>query len=292
MMKISDLTAIYPTAKVVSQPTDNSDLLNFELGNKWIVIPAEGLSLSEIALIKLLIGNQSNAQTLLANSHQWFRRLFLGERMETAQQQQIRIIQIEIINQDPTVTVEKWLEAFKSMFEKPLLDAFLVSQTTAIAIEPLTDQSFDNSEFLGISQTLDNDFYCKSKLYIGQYWLNDGELSTVFNSERKLFKFQLQQNTSRRIFSVANSILKYCFEEQLSDNPWITKSKHELATIPDASETISALYQSGGNVSTTAKQLYLHRNTLQYRIKKFQEVTGFNLKDMNDLLFCYLLTFK
>lgn len=178
------------------------------------------------------------------------------------------------------------------MFEKPLLDAFMINQDSAIAIEQQVGKDFGSTDFLGISQTLDTDFSCSSKLYIGQYWGDDDELVDAFDKERELFQFQIQQNTGRRIFSVANSILKYCFEQQLSQNPLIVKSRHKLLAIPEAQATITNLYQNEGNVSITAKKLFVHRNTLQYRIRKFQEVTGFNLKNVDDLLFCYLLTLE
>ena len=43
------------------------------------------------------------------------------------------------------------------------------------------------------------------------------------------------------------------------------------------------------NLNLIAEKLGIHYNTLKYRIEKFQEQSGFNLKKANDLLFCYLL---
>ncbi|RRK10183.1 hypothetical protein D1831_08810 [Lactiplantibacillus garii] len=291
-MEINQVKTIFPQAVLRADPVENDQYLNFPVGNEWLILPANGVSGREIALLKLLLNDQSTSQTLLANGHRWFRRLFLGEKGPATSQQMVRVIQIQIINQDPAITPTKWLTAFQSMFEHPLLDAFLISTDTAIAVEKLNGKVFASDDFLGISQTLDDDFYCTSKLYVGQYWPADNNLGAVFARERELFQFQVQQNTSRRVFTIANSILKYCFEKQLSQNELIVRSKHELLSLPDARETITSLYQNGGNVSNTAKQLYVHRNTLQYRIRKFQQATGFDLKDMNDLLFCYLLTFE
>ncbi|WP_227869161.1 helix-turn-helix domain-containing protein [Tetragenococcus halophilus] len=44
-----------------------------------------------------------------------------------------------------------------------------------------------------------------------------------------------------------------------------------------------------GNISSAAKELFMHRNTLQYKVDKFQEQTKTNLKKMDDLFLCYLL---
>ncbi len=291
-MEINQIKAIFPEATVQATPSDTAQTLNFPLGSEWLTLSAVGLTPREVDLLKLLVNDQSSTQTLLANGHRWFRRLFLGEKGPATTEETVRVIQIKISNQDPTISPAKWLSAFQSMFEHPLLDAFLISHDSAIAVERLNGKAFMSDDFLGISQTLDNDFYCTSKLYVGQYWPADNQLSAVFARERELFQFQVQQNTRRRIFTIANSILKYCFEKQLSQNDLIVRSKQELLAMPDARETITKLYQNGGNVSNTAKQLYVHRNTLQYRLRKFQTATGFDLKDMNDLLFCYLLTFE
>ena len=43
-------------------------------------------------------------------------------------------------------------------------------------------------------------------------------------------------------------------------------------------DIIIELWKNFGNISSAAKQLFMHRNTLQYRIEKFDEQTGFNLK--------------
>ena len=293
-MEIGQIKAIFPAAKYQKTPIDDERYLNFPYGNQWLVLPAAELTTREIELLRLVVGDQSNDKTLLANGHRWFRRLFLGEKATTKEtiKKPLRIIQVQIINHDPAIAPAKWLEAFKSMFEQPLLDVFMISREHAIAIEQQTSKTFESEDFLGISQTLDTDFSCSSKLYVGQYWHDDDALAAVFAKERELFQFQVQQSTGRRVFSISNSILKYCFERQLSQNPLIVKSKHELRAIPDAQATITNLYQNGGNVSITAKKLYVHRNTLQYRIRKFQEATGFNLKNVDDLLFCYLLTLE
>jgi len=293
IMEIEQLQQIFPTAECRLSPSEDEQYVSFPYDNQWIVLPKKDVSPRETQLLQLVTREQGSDKRTLENNHQWYRRLFLGEKNSGEEESfSLRIIQIKIVNHDFSITAAKWLAAFQSMFEKPLLDAFMISQDSAIAIEQQVGKDFASTDFLGISQTLDTDFSCSSKLYIGQYWGDDDTLVDAFDKERELFQFQIQQNTGRRIFSITNSILKYCFEQQLSQNPLIVKSRHKLLAIPEAQATITNLYQNEGNVSITAKKLFVHRNTLQYRIRKFQEVTGFNLKNVDDLLFCYLLTLE
>lgn len=49
-------------------------------------------------------------------------------------------------------------------------------------------------------------------------------------------------------------------------------------------ETVECYIQHTGNFSQTAKALYIHRNTLQKRLERFEELSGRNLKNSDDLL--------
>ena len=51
----------------------------------------------------------------------------------------------------------------------------------------------------------------------------------------------------------------------------------------DLIETISTYNHYQGNVSKTAKALFLHRQSLLYRLRKIEELTGLSLVDPDDL---------
>jgi sugar diacid utilization regulator len=46
--------------------------------------------------------------------------------------------------------------------------------------------------------------------------------------------------------------------------------------------TLEQFFQLDCNVSETAKKLYIHRNTLLYRLDKFKQETGFDVRHFND----------
>jgi carbohydrate diacid regulator len=50
--------------------------------------------------------------------------------------------------------------------------------------------------------------------------------------------------------------------------------------------TIKALFNNQLNLVETAKELYIHRNTLIYRIDKFQKITGLDLRNFDDAIIC------
>jgi purine catabolism regulator len=46
--------------------------------------------------------------------------------------------------------------------------------------------------------------------------------------------------------------------------------------------TLEAFFAHHGNASQTAESLYLHRNSLLYRLERIREISGLNLDDADD----------
>ena len=47
----------------------------------------------------------------------------------------------------------------------------------------------------------------------------------------------------------------------------------------DLLKTLSVYFDTGANASETADRLFLHRNSLLYRLERIQELTGLDLKE-------------
>ncbi len=54
-------------------------------------------------------------------------------------------------------------------------------------------------------------------------------------------------------------------------------------------ETLEAYLRSGGSVSTTAAETYVHRNTVRYRLRRIREVTGIDVARPEQRLLCELV---
>ena len=48
--------------------------------------------------------------------------------------------------------------------------------------------------------------------------------------------------------------------------------------------TINKFFENNLNVSETSRQLYVHRNTLVYRLEKLQKTTGLDIRVFEDAL--------
>ena len=49
-------------------------------------------------------------------------------------------------------------------------------------------------------------------------------------------------------------------------------------------ETLDAYFKNNMNMGETAQKLYIHRNTLQHRLKRIEELTGYCVYQLDDIL--------
>ncbi|MFC0524723.1 CdaR family transcriptional regulator [Pontibacillus salicampi] len=56
----------------------------------------------------------------------------------------------------------------------------------------------------------------------------------------------------------------------------------ELTKIPSILETLEVFYHNNGSITETADKLHVHKNTLQYRLKKVAAITGYDPRQLKD----------
>ena len=49
-------------------------------------------------------------------------------------------------------------------------------------------------------------------------------------------------------------------------------------------QTLDAYFAAGRSLSAAARRLSTHRNTVRYRLRRFEELTGMNLRHVDDLV--------
>jgi DNA-binding PucR family transcriptional regulator len=68
-------------------------------------------------------------------------------------------------------------------------------------------------------------------------------------------------------------------------NQILGKTKQDTELI----KTVKTYIECNSNATYAAKQLYIHRNSLQYRIDKFSERTGLDIRNFRHALTAYLI---
>jgi carbohydrate diacid regulator len=108
----------------------------------------------------------------------------------------------------------------------------------------------------------------------------------------KLIEIGKKQKVTERVFQVNDYLLEILVRSMDSDV--IGMIKREMKQLletddwEDIAQTIKAWCDSGFNKVHTANSLHIHRNTLQYRMEKIEELTGINNKDYRKMLYLYL----
>lgn len=66
--------------------------------------------------------------------------------------------------------------------------------------------------------------------------------------------------------------------------------EHHVKTVGDTELELTALYffDNNLNITETANELFIHRNTLIYRLNKLESITGYDIRKFNDAINFYL----
>lgn len=136
-------------------------------------------------------------------------------------------------------------------------------------------------------QTIDTDVESDTKLFIGRCWNHDDNIITYYAEEKKIFQSCVDQVIST-VFTLQDVVLSYFAKSKLQKSNIILFYRKQIYQDKQLPNIIRALYQNQGNISLTAKKLYLHRNTLLYHIEKANQNLGLDLKQIDNLLLAYM----
>jgi sugar diacid utilization regulator len=172
------------------------------------------------------------------------------------------------------------LDTLKNIYNSNEI-AMLTYEDTVILIGIFEDI---NEHVSSINETISLSLY--EKCYIGYCHIEDYELLNKLYSEN-IYKINLAKkyNISHMIFG-QNSLL---FEEIMDNLKQEIKEKmlnnfnEGFSNLDeDMVKTIEVFFKSDLNLSEASKELYVHRNTLIYRLDKIQKYTGYDIRKFND----------
>ncbi|HEM4072727.1 TPA: helix-turn-helix domain-containing protein [Streptococcus suis] len=135
---------------------------------------------------------------------------------------------------------------------------------------------------------LEFDFGLRLTLLVGQVWPKHvaDHWPRLYQAEAQLFAHWRARYQQSTVLSFSQLFLWGQGRAGL-ELSLIKASMLELIDQQDMQAIILALWAEGAVVTKAAQVLYIHRNTLQYRLEKWQDLTGLQLKDLTDLSFCY-----
>jgi len=102
------------------------------------------------------------------------------------------------------------------------------------------------------------------------------EVGKIFYAERSVMAYGTL-GIGRLIYQLPINLCRIFVEEVFGEN--VPDSLDEETLI-----TINKFFENNLNVSETSRQLFVHRNTLVYRIEKIQKSLGLDLRNFDDAL--------
>lgn len=281
MTKLDDILQLYPTAEVSERPELTPESVSFICEKGYLNLTNVDLTDRELELLRVLLGEP------VKHYDRW-QAFLCGKGEKPSIKGKVRFIlgKVELKNSEFSLTT--WKKALKEMFMTEILACFQLKNDEFVLVERVGPTSYESADFLGIAQSLDAELNTKTTFFIGNTWPADLELAKVFSEEQAMFGQAMNKNMP--VITAAKSALDY-FTYQSRKQSYLLKSYQELfLKDPQLKKIIQALYHAQGNTTLAAKKLYLHRNSLQYKLNRFTKESGLDVKKMDDLMFCYLLT--
>ena len=102
------------------------------------------------------------------------------------------------------------------------------------------------------------------------------DVGKIFYAERNVVAYSTL-GIGRLIYQLPINLCRIFIEEIFGDNLPIDLDEETLTTI-------NKFFENNLNVSETSRQLFVHRNTLVYRIEKIQKSTGLDLRVFEDAI--------
>lgn len=99
------------------------------------------------------------------------------------------------------------------------------------------------------------------------------EVGRVFENEKNIINYK-SLGLGRIIYQLPTTLCEMFLNEVFKKNPIETLDEDTL-------ETINKFFENNLNVSETSRKLYVHRNTLVYRLEKIKKITGLDLREFD-----------
>lgn len=99
------------------------------------------------------------------------------------------------------------------------------------------------------------------------------EVGKVFENEKGIINYD-NLGIGRIIYQLPTTLCEMFLSEVFKKNPI-------EALDADTIETINRFFENNLNVSETSRKLYVHRNTLVYRLEKIKKITGLDLREFD-----------
>ena len=182
------------------------------------------------------------------------------------------------------------VDVLQNMFPDKQQDFVISINETDIAVVRQTAPNADSSELYKIAQTIQDtvhaELYIDTVIGIGTVAGHLRELADaykeaqiaievvkVFDTERTIIHYE-NLGIGRLIYQLPTTLCEIFLSEVFKKNTIDSLDQETLLTI-------NKVFENNLNVSATSRKLFVHRNTLVYRLEKIKKLTGLDLREFD-----------
>ena len=169
---------------------------------------------------------------------------------------------------------------------------FNISETDTVLVKEIR-KGIDRTDMeklaASIVDTLSGEHYIKAVVGIGTPIANVKDLATSFKEAQIAMEVSKVFDTEKQIIRYDNlGIARLIYQLPMPLCKMFIKEIFDGKSPDDFDEetlvTIDKFFENSLNVSETSRQLFIHRNTLVYRLDKLQKSTGLDLRVFEDAI--------
>ncbi len=140
-----------------------------------------------------------------------------------------------------------------------------------------------------VADTLVSEFYTHSNIGIGTIVTGVKDLARSFKEAQVALEVGKVFDTERSIVSYDNlGIARLIYQLPTTLCEMFLKEVFKKGSIDSLDQetlfTIQRFFENNLNVSETSRKLFVHRNTLVYRLEKIKKLTGLDLREFDDAI--------
>jgi len=184
-------------------------------------------------------------------------------------------------------------EVIKSLFPKKAKDFVIILDDESIVLTKELKSGDDYEEIdrtaKAIIDTLNTEIMVKAKIGIGSIVDSVRDIGrsfkeaqtalhigNIFENDNPISNYN-NLGIGRLIYQLPTTMCKLFLKEVFKDGS-LNALDQEMV------RTIQKFFENNLNISETSRQLYVHRNTLVYRLDKIQKATGLDLRNFDDAI--------
>ena len=184
-------------------------------------------------------------------------------------------------------------DVVQNFFPDKTKDFVISISETDIALIKEVRPNVDSKDLEKLAQsicdTLSTEFYCQAVVGIGTCVTGIKDLaksfkeaqvalevSKVFDNEKTIINYD-NLGIARLIYQLPTTLCEMFLKEVFKKGSIESLDQETLFTI-------QKFFDNNLNVSETSRKLFVHRNTLVYRLEKIKKLTGLDLREFDDAI--------